>query len=61
MRVWSVMLGKGVPNMRVGSSAQPVGRLTDIVPTIADIFGILDPVTNAGLIDPMAKSLYSRI
>jgi len=61
LRVWSVMLGKGVPNMRVGSSAQPVGRLTDIVPTIADIFGILDPVTNAGLIDPMAKSLYSRI
>jgi hypothetical protein len=61
LRVWSVMLGKGVPNMRVGSSAQPVGRLTDIVPTIADIFGILDPVTNAGLIDPLAKSLYSRI
>jgi hypothetical protein len=47
--------------MRVGAAAQPVGRLTDIAPTIADIFGILDPVTNAGLIDPLAKSLYNRI
>jgi hypothetical protein len=61
LRVWSLMLGKGVPNMRVGAAAQPVGRLTDIAPTIADIFGILDPVTNAGLIDPLAKSLYNRI
>ena len=60
-RVWSIMLGKGVPNMRIGAAAQPVGRLTDIAPTIADIFGILDPVTNAGLIDPLAKSLYNRI
>ena len=61
LRVWSLMVGKGVPNMRVGSAAQSVGRLTDIVPTIADIFGILDPVTQAGLIDPLAKSLYNRI
>jgi hypothetical protein len=61
LRVWSLMLGKGVPNIRVGGEAQPVGRLTDIVPTIADVFGVLDDVNNAGLIDPLARSLYQRI
>ena len=61
LRVWGLMAGKGVPNIRVGGEAQPVGRLTDIVPTIADIFGVLDDVNNTGLIDPMARSLYQRI
>ena len=61
LRVWSLMLGKGVPNIRIGGEAQPVGRLTDIVPTIADVFGVLDDVNNAGLIDPLARSLYQRI
>ncbi|MEY5035531.1 MAG: hypothetical protein RLZZ110_548, partial [Bacteroidota bacterium] len=61
LRVWGLMAGKGVPNIRVGGEAQPVGRLTDIVPTIADIFGVLDDVNNSGLIDPMARSLYQRI
>lgn len=60
LRVWGLMAGKGVPNIRIGGEAQPVGRLTDIVPTIADIFGVLDDVNNSGLIDPMARSLYSR-
>lgn len=60
-RVWSLMLGKDVPNIRIGGEAQPVGRLTDIVPTIADVFGVLDDVNNAGLIDPLARSLYQRI
>jgi len=54
-------MGKSVPNIRVGGEAQPVGRLTDIVPTIADVFGILDDVNNSGLIDPLARSLYQRI
>jgi hypothetical protein len=61
LRVWGLMAGKGVPNIRIGGEAQPVGRLTDIVPTIADIFGVLDDVNNSGLIDPMARSLYQRI
>jgi hypothetical protein len=61
LRVWGLMAGKGVPNLRVGGESQPVGRLTDIVPTIADVFGILDDVKAAGLIDPLAQSLYNRI
>jgi hypothetical protein len=61
LRVWGLMMGKSVPNIRVGGEAQPVGRLTDIVPTIADVFGILDDVNNSGLIDPLARSLYQRI
>ena len=60
-RVWGLMMGKSVPNIRVGGEARPVGRLTDIVPTIADVFGILDDVNNSGLIDPLARSLYQRI
>jgi hypothetical protein len=61
-RVWSLMVGKNVPQgMSVGNEANPIGRLTDIVPTIADIFGVWDDVKNAGLVDPMGKSLFERI
>jgi|688.fasta_scaffold01008_13 hypothetical protein len=60
-RVWSVMLGKGVPNQSIGTENNPVGRLTDLVPTIADIFGIYDEVMQSGYIDPLAKSLYLRM
>jgi hypothetical protein len=60
-RVWSVMLGKGVPNQTIGTENNPVGRLTDLVPTIADIFGIYDEVMQSGYIDPLAKSLYLRM
>jgi hypothetical protein len=61
MRVWSVMMGNGVPNQSVGNETNKVGRLTDIVPTIADIFGIYDDVMASPYIDPLAKSLYQRM
>jgi hypothetical protein len=61
MRVWTVMKGKGVPTLALGSESNRIGRLTDIVPTIADIFGIYDDVMNSGYIDPLAQSLYSRM
>lgn len=61
LRVWSLMLGKGVPNQRIGSEAKPIGRLTDIAPTIADIFGVLDPVMQSGLLDPLAKSQFLQL
>lgn len=61
LRVWSVMVGKDVPNMSIGSEGNPVGRLTDIVPTIADIFGVYDEVMASPYIDPLAKSLYQRM
>ena len=60
-RVWGVMAGKGVPNLSVGNEANKIGRLTDIVPTIADIFGIYDDVIASPYIDPLAKSLYLRM
>jgi hypothetical protein len=61
LRVWSVMAGKNVPNRKVGSESSPVGRLTDIVPTIADIFGIYDDVMQSGYIDSQATSQFLRV
>lgn len=61
LRVWSVMTGKNVPNRKVGSEARPVGRLTDIVPTIADIFGVYDEVMASSYIDPLAQSQFLHI
>ena len=61
MRVWSVMAGKNVPKTSVGSESNRVGRLTDIVPTIADIFGIYDEVKASPYIDPQAQSLFMRM
>lgn len=61
-RVWTTMVGKNVPqNLSRGDENNPIGRLTDIVPTIADIFGIYDEVKNSGYIDPMANSLFNRM
>lgn len=61
MRVWATMVGKNVPKISVGSDSNPVGRLTDVVPTIADIFGIYDEVKASPYIDPLSKSLFERM
>lgn len=61
LRVWTAMAGPNTPVASIGSESNPVGRLTDIIPTIADIFGIYDEVMAGGYIDPLAKSLYRRI
>jgi hypothetical protein len=62
LRVWSLMVGKNVPkNNTIGNELNPIGRITDIVPTIADIFGIYNEVKNSGTIDPNAISLFDRI
>lgn len=61
LRVWSLMIGKNIPKISVGSESNPIGRLTDLVPTIADIFGVYDDVMNAGYIDPIAKSQFLHI
>ncbi len=61
LRVWSLMVGKNVPKISVGSEGNPIGRLTDLVPTIADIFGVYDDVMNSGFIDPMAMSQFLRV
>lgn len=60
-RVWGIMAGKDVPVLSVGTEANPVGYLTDIVPTIADIFGVYDDVIASPYVDSKAKSLYLRM
>jgi hypothetical protein len=61
LRVWSVMAGKNIPKKIIGSEGNAIGRLTDIVPTIADIFGVYDQVMMSGYIDPLAQSQFLRV
>ena len=57
-----MMAGPGIDaGLRVGDENNPVGDAADIVPTIADIFGIKDIVESQGLLDPAARSLFDRI
>ncbi|MDA9774093.1 hypothetical protein N9B82_03975 [Saprospiraceae bacterium] len=61
-RIFTLMAGPGIEaGLRIGSEANPVGESADIVPTIADIFGIKQTVYDKGLIDPNARSLFDRI
>ena len=61
-RIFTLMAGPGIDgNLRVGGVDNPIGDASDIVPTIADLFGIKDIVANQGLLDPTARSLFDRI
>jgi hypothetical protein len=61
-RMFTMMVGPGIDaGLRVGDENQPIGDAADIVPTIADLFGIKDTVYNQGLLDPSARSLFDRI
>lgn len=61
-RIFTLMVGPGIdPGLRVGSEGNPVGDAADVVPTIADIFGIKQTVYDKGLIDSNARSLFDRI
>jgi len=61
-RIFSMMVGPGIDGgLRIGDANHPVGDAADIVPTIADLFGIKSIVTNQGLLDPSARSLFDRI
>lgn len=61
-RIFSIMAGPNVPSdLVVGSENNPVGLATDMVPTIAEIFGVKNDVMNAGFIDGQARSLFDRI
>lgn len=61
-RIFTLMAGPGIDgNLRVGGVDNPIGDASDIVPTIADLFGIKDIVANQGLLDPAARSLFDRI
>jgi len=61
-RIFNLMVGPGIDaNLKVGSETNPIGDAADVVPTIADIFGIKDQVRKAGLLDENARSLFDRI
>ena len=61
-RIFTQMVGPNVPRgMIVGSEANRIGRATDNVLTIAEIFGIKDDVLSAGFMDAEARSLFDRI
>lgn len=56
------MVGPGIDaNLKRGSEQAPLGDASDVVPTIADIFGIKEIVYKAGLLDISARSLFDRI
>ncbi|MBK9275319.1 MAG: hypothetical protein IPM49_12390 [Flavobacteriales bacterium] len=61
-RVFGLMAGAGVQaGLQVGSEGSPVGLVTDVVPTVAELLGIKNEVLSAGLIDPQSMSLFDRI
>jgi len=62
LRVFGGMVGQNVPaDLMVGSEVNPVGKVTDMTLTIADILGFKDEVKSTGLVDPEAMSLFDRI
>jgi len=61
-RIFSLMVGPGIEaGLRVGGEGNPVGDASDIVPTIADIFGIKQTVYDQGLLDSKSRSLFDRL
>ena len=61
-RIFTLMAGPGIDGgLRVGTPENPVGDAADIVPTIADLFGVKDIVAGQGLLDPNARSLFDRL
>jgi hypothetical protein len=62
LRVFGGMVGQNVPsNLLVGNETNPVGKVTDMALTIADILGFKDEVKAAGLVDFESMSLFDRI
>ena len=56
------MVGPAVDaGLRIGSESNPVGDAADIVPTIAELFGVKQTIQNQGLLDPGARSLFDRM
>ncbi len=61
-RIFTMMAGPNIDkNLAVGNEVNPIGDATDVVPTIAEIFGIKQEVLNRGLLHPNAQSLFDRI
>ena len=61
-RIFTLMVGPGIDQgLRIGGEGNPIGDASDIVPTIADLFGVKDTVAMRGLLDPAARSLFDRM
>lgn len=61
-RIFTLMVGPGIDaGLRIGDEGQAVGDAADIVPTVAELFGIKDTVAAQGLLDPAARSLFDRM
>jgi len=61
-RIFTMMAGPGIDgNLILGDEGQPKGDAADVVPTIADLFGIKNEVLSKGLIQNGAMSLFDRI
>jgi len=62
LRVFGMMAGANVPsNLSIGSEGNPVGMVTDVVPTIGEILGVKNEVMGAGFLNPGTLSLFDRI
>jgi hypothetical protein len=62
LRVFGLMAGAGVEQgLMVGGEDNPVGLVTDLVPTVAELLGFKQDVMGAGLIAPGSMSLFDRI
>lgn len=61
-RVFGMMAGPNMDqNLVRGGVGNQIGETVDMVPTIADIFGIKDTVMGTGLLAGSARSLFDRI
>ena len=62
LRVFGMMAGPSVPaSLSVGGESNPVGIVTDVVPTIAEVLGVKNEVMGAGMLHPGTLSLFDRI
>ncbi|MEN9346647.1 MAG: hypothetical protein RLZZ77_158 [Bacteroidota bacterium] len=58
-RIWSLMAGPSVPsNTTVGSENSPVGQVSDVMMTVADLLGVRSDVEFTGLVAPDTTSLF---
>ena len=62
LRAWTVLAGSGIPaGLSIGSEANPVGRVSDSMMTVADLLGVKPEVQSAGMVAPGTASLLDQI
>ncbi|MDE0870827.1 MAG: alkaline phosphatase family protein [Flavobacteriales bacterium] len=62
LRAWTVLAGSGIPSgLSIGSEANPVGRVSDSMMTVADLLGVKPEVQSAGMVVPGTASLLDQI